>query len=87
MFIFAPITVPTDYTVRAIDRQEIFAGRLGRRVDTTLTLERDGQTVNVRIGRQHTFAGKPLQFSVGDRVRLSHVVKDGERILPDAVRR
>jgi len=62
--------IDADYRVVDVDRRESFAGRLGRRVEQTLTVERDGKRYEIRVGRAHTgIRGSVRSFSAGDTVR------------------
>ena len=73
--------IDADYRVVDVDRRESFAGRLGRRVEQTLTVERDGKRYEIRMGRAHTgirgsvrtySAGDNVKPDWGDRVRVIH---------------
>ncbi len=61
--------VAADFTVVSVDRNEVFAGRLGRRVEQTIIAERDGKRYQIKIGRSHTaIKGSTRTFSAGDKV-------------------
>jgi hypothetical protein len=69
------------YEVTDSRRESHFAGRLGHRIEDSLTVTRDGRTYTVTIGRRHTrFEKRPHQFRAGDRVHISGAVR-GNRIM------
>lgn len=60
------------YEVVDVQRREAFAGKLGYRVDETLTLKSDDKTFHVKLYREHSRFGKTASaFQKGDRVMLS----------------
>lgn len=62
--------IGSEYRVVDVERHESFAGRLGRRVEQTLTVERDGKRYEIRMGRAHTgIRGSARSFSAGDTVK------------------
>lgn len=42
------------YEVVRVERSAAFAGKLGKRLETTLTLTRDGKTYRLRLPNRHT---------------------------------
>jgi hypothetical protein len=60
-----------EYKVVSVDRHEAFAGKLGRRVEQTLTVERDGQRYEIRLSRSHTaIRGSVKNLAAGDMLKL-----------------
>lgn len=56
-----------DFTVVSVERNEVFAGRLGRRVEQTIVAERDGKRYTIKLGRSHTaIRNSTRTFSAGD---------------------
>ncbi len=67
------VTMPVaDEGFRVIDvqRHEVFAGRLGRRVTQIVTAEKDGKRYEIVLGRSHTaIRGSVRELSNGDTFR------------------
>ena len=60
-----------DFTVVSVDRQEVFAGKLGRRVSETLVAEKDGVRYEIKLGRSHTAIHHYSKgYSAGDTVKV-----------------
>ena len=60
-----------EYKVVSVDRQEAFAGKLGRRVEQTLTVEKDGQRYEIRLSQSHTaIRGSVKSIAAGDTLKL-----------------
>jgi len=57
-------------TVKSVDRVEIFAGKLGREIRETLTVESEGKTYTIRLGKAHTKFGATTEFKSGDSIRI-----------------
>lgn len=58
------------YTVVSVERNEVFAGRLGRRVEQTIVAERDGKRYQIKLGRSHTAINRSTRnFAAGDTMR------------------
>lgn len=56
-----------DFTVVSVERNEVFAGRLGRRVEQTIMAERDGKRYQIKLGRSHTAIRNSVRtYSAGD---------------------
>lgn len=58
------------FEIIASDRKLTFAGRLGKRVDDTLTLMADGKEYTVRLAPAHSRFGMPKAFEKGERIRI-----------------
>ena len=63
---------PADYTVVDVEVKKIFAGRLGNRIKTELTVQRNGRQVRVFIqDRRHDrFQSADAKWKKGDTVSL-----------------
>ena len=71
--VFLPlVAVPpadAEYRVLDVSRREVFAGKLGHRLEQTLTVERDGKRYEVRLSRAHTgIRGSVRSYASGDVV-------------------
>jgi hypothetical protein len=63
--------VEADYTVVSVERHEVFAGRLGRRVEQTIVAERDGKRYEIKLGRSHTAISHSTRtYSAGDTIKV-----------------
>jgi len=77
-WIAAPMIAATsvaDITVVDVKETKVFAGRLGHRILTDVTLRSaDGRTFSVRLDEIKHDRFRPLQpsFKVGDSVHMSH---------------
>lgn len=80
-----PEIAKAEYIVIADTRYESFAGKFGRRVNETLTLQKDGQTLNVSLSHAHTQFGAVAQFAKGDHIMISGDVKNNIVILRDHI--
>jgi len=59
-----------DFRVLEVSRREVYAGKLGQRVEQTLTAERDGKRYEIRVNRAHTgIRGSVREFANGDTVK------------------
>ena len=75
----AVAAIDADFRVVDVERNESYAGRLGRRVEQTLTVERDGKRYEIRMGRAHTgIHGSVRSYSTGDSVKPDW----GDRVRP-----
>lgn len=60
-----------EYRIVSVERQESFAGRLGRRVQQTLIVEKDGKRYEIRFGRSHTAINRSIpSYSAGQTIEL-----------------
>lgn len=60
-----------DFRVVSVDRQETFAGKLGRRVTQTLVAEKDGKRYEIKVGRSHTaIRNSTKTYSAGDVISV-----------------
>ena len=68
----AMLVGPADYTVIDVEVKKIFAGRLGNRIKTELTVQRNGRQVRIFIqDRRHDrFQSASTKWLKGDRVSL-----------------
>ena len=66
-------TAPANTTllITNIDRKEVFAGKLGKRVSQTLTVTADGKTYEIIVAPRHTFIRDVQSFNVGEKVRVN----------------
>lgn len=73
------------YTVEDVTIRRHFAGQLGHRIRTELTLTSAGQTIKVTIQdcRHSRFQSDKAPFSKGDRVRLTDL---GSALRPDQIK-
>lgn len=62
------------YTVIDVNRTEVFAGKLGTKVQQTLTLSDAATKFTVRLSTQHTHCSHSIAtFKVGDHVSLKSI--------------
>jgi len=67
--------VDGEYKVVRVERTEAFAGKLGRRVEETLTVERDGTTYTVHLHGYHTAITRNRhEYHEGETIRLHGTV-------------
>ncbi len=60
-----------DFKVVSVERNEVFAGKLGRRVEQTIIAEHGGKRFEIKLGRSHTaIRGSTKSYSAGDTVRM-----------------
>lgn len=63
--------VDGDFKVVRVERKEAYAGKLGRRVSETLTVERDGVTYTVKLHEYHTALNRRARdYREGETIRL-----------------
>lgn len=80
----AAVAALSPYTIRAVDRHVVFAGRLGQRVEITLQIEREGALRTISLARRHTRSGRVPEFQVGERIVLRG---ESAPVAPEAIQR
>ncbi len=80
MILLSPNTQsPNTFHILEVDRQSVFAGKLGQEVRETWKVEQGGHQFTIIVSPYHTrVAGTPRPFSAGDDVRIS-IAPRGER--------
>ncbi len=68
-----PVLIPSPVPIQpatlvAIDRKETYAGRLGRRVAETWTVEANGSLRTLKVAPYHTQVRRTPRFVAGDLV-------------------
>jgi hypothetical protein len=76
------------FTIIEAHRQESFAGKLGKQVEDTYLVERDGNRVTIHVALGHTrFGHTRAPFTVGEQISLpADAASRGYRLLGDEVR-
>ena len=70
--------VDAEYKIVCVERTEVFAGKLGRLVNETLTVERDGATYTVKLNGRHTAIHGHHTYREGDSIRLRGSIHDNQ---------
>ena len=76
--VLSAMPIDGEFRVVSVERREVYAGKLGRRIEQTLTAERDGVRYEIKLSRSHTriyhstrnlTAGDSFRPDLGDQVR------------------
>ncbi len=71
-------TADMTYRVMDVETRTVRIARYGTQVSETLTLERDGKTIKIKLTSQtERFHGRRASFSKGDSVNYDRELKDG----------
>lgn len=69
--------MPDTYKIVEIQRDMVFAGKLGKEVRETWKVQKDGQTLTVTISPYHTnVAHVPAFFKEGESVKISGFMRE-----------
>jgi len=73
MLVLIPILTATlsqpalaEYKVVSVERQEAYAGKLGRRVSQTIVAEKDGHRYEIKLRSHTAIRGSVKTYSAGD---------------------
>ena len=58
-----------DYKVVSVERQEAYAGKLGRRVTQTIVAEKDGVRYEIKLMSHTAIARSTRSYSAGDSIK------------------
>lgn len=71
-----------ELTVDSVQAQRTFAGRLGDRVQETVTAkDASGRQFSIKMPRYHTRFGKQQEFRAGDRIEVRFLGSPSPRFL------
>ncbi len=73
--IIAAIASSQTCTISNIETQKVFAGRLGYKISTTLTVQCDGKNQTVKISPYHTVPSHNVSFKIGQKVIFARGMK------------
>lgn len=76
MLVLIPILTATlsqpalaEYKVVNVERQEAYAGKLGRRVSQTIVAEKDGKRFEIKLLSHTAIRGSVKTYSAGDSIK------------------
>lgn len=78
MFFFTNFAyvMPENFQIVEIDRQVVFAGKMGKEVRETWRVKKEGQEFTVSISPYHTHMARvPSEFKEGQTVKISGFVR------------
>jgi len=82
-----PANQDSIFEVLSVDRKQTPAFRLGKEVNDTLVVTRDGKKYTITLSAQHTICGDVKLFAKGDKVTIKKAsLHDGDSISREAIR-
>lgn len=82
MLVLIPILTATiaqpamaDYKVVSVERQEAYAGKLGRSVNQTIVAERDGKRYEIKLLNHTAIRGSVKSYTSGDSIKIDGLTR------------